>query len=504
VNIASVPDGAGEAHFRLSWPAAPGAKGYVIYAGTETKILAECGADQPALNAPLAARLAEVRTRFAANPTRRAFTRLKAELVNETSLDIALPRGTGDIHFFTALGVSGGEVEGPWPTSPDAIIPVAAPKIVTPPPPILLARERGGAVAISIEGRGGQPALERFELYRVRNAAAARDVDTMGPPCMALDSATAAPDWTIAPAAPAAIESATGIDRPPGSWLPYHYRAIAWAKSNPAEAIRGGRSKASPAMAVLIPPSDPPNLSAPTASQPALDPAEILFEWTSTAPARETPLGSHHLYVRAAAPGSPDLVAYETVLEATPTAEPASGVKLWRTPGPSPSAASLYRLLVQRAAATDPLDLTVRLRDPLGRVSERMLHIAPGSVEPAPDIAALTRSYVSGTFSDISFTSHAPVIVRPFGAYRLTVLAQRRRVGLWGFLLPLAPLTLDMALPDIPEGATAPVPPATAMRIVRATPPVGATTFRVRCPARVTRVRVTITAPDGRSVTAEA
>ena len=108
-------------------------------------------------------------------------------------------------------------------------------------------------------------------------------------------------------------------------------------------------------------------------------------------------------------------------------------------------------LWLTRAIATDPVDVAIRLIDPLGRVTERT-ETVPGWVPPPVlDLTLLDVIAVIGRGVGISVTSDAPVEVSP--PYTLSVRASQRERP-FPFPLPLRrPLFASMNLPDIPRSA---------------------------------------------------
>ncbi len=114
VQLASLPDAAGECHAHISWAAMPGALGYALYESTETRILdSHPGSPQPTPDRTLSQRLTTIKQAFAASPLRRDFIRRNADLITATDVDVTLPRGSRDIHLYTVLPVAAGGVEGP-------------------------------------------------------------------------------------------------------------------------------------------------------------------------------------------------------------------------------------------------------------------------------------------------------------------------------------------------------------------------------------------------------
>ncbi|MBU1378541.1 MAG: hypothetical protein KKE02_15330 [Alphaproteobacteria bacterium] len=429
VRLASLPDAAGECHAHITWAAAPGAIGYALYESSETRILgSHPGLPQPTPDRTLSQRLTTIKQAFAANPIRRDFIRRNPDLITVTDIDVTLPRGSRDIHLYTVLPVMAGGTEGPWPSGPDAdeaLIPYAAPKVAVPAPPTLevqLASDKPPAAPnyrarLRIGARTGAGATtKRIDIYRVRVDDAARRLDSMGPAIASVTATGGA--WSVSPAAGGGgIASVTGFDAPNGSWRTVWYRAVAWSEDDPLRAVLKGRSEPSPAVSVLVPPADPPNLSPLTISWPGGDPAAVLVSFTSSAPVAPTPIGPHRLSLQAAVAGGGDLVLATTDLEKVAGSQPATGSGGWRVAG----SATEYRLLLRRASVNDAVSVIVRMTDPLGRVTERTASVAAGSVAPLPSLSSIDAFTIAGRGRVFSFSTDAPNTDGSGGANRLRI-----------------------------------------------------------------------------------
>ncbi|MDO9712258.1 hypothetical protein [Paracraurococcus lichenis] len=386
VKLASLPDAGGSCHAVLAWdPPAPPALGYHIYEAAETPLLDALGKPQPEPGATLDARLKALTDAFNANPLRHPFTRLNATPFTGTSLDVTLPRGSMGIHCYVVLGISPSLVEAPWPAAGSAestLMAVGIPRIARPAPPIIevdrildtTTDPPSFKAVITVSTRPGHRA-KRVDLHRVRVDDAARELDTMGPPIASLlDSAGG---WDVQKVEDAAfgafIGKVTGEDAPGGSWRRVWYRAVAWSGRDDTRGLLPGRSPPSDAAWVVLPPSAAPAISAPVRGGSATD---VTLQWSSAAPVARTPLGSHLLTVRAVPPGAPALVSLDSPLDALDHAPPATGSGVWISA--SAAGATTYQAILRRASAADPVQVLVRITDPLGRVGEQMLTIGAG------------------------------------------------------------------------------------------------------------------------------
>jgi hypothetical protein len=519
VQLASLPDAAGQCHVHLSWGAIAGAAGYAIYESTETRILtSHPGQPQPTPDRTLSQRLTTIKAAFQSDPLRRDFIRRNPDLLPAIAADVTMPRGSRDIHLYTILPVMAGGVEGPWPSGPnadDALIAYAAPKVAEPAPPTLevqLVSDKAPAAPdyrarIRVGGRGSAGAHpKRIDLYRVRVDDAARALDSMGPPLARV--AVSGGGWTVSPPGGVGdwIGSVAGDDRPSGSWRNIWYRAVAWSDDDPLRGVLKGRSRPSPAVSVVVPPAAPPDLSALSMSWPGGDPAAVLVSFSSAAPVAPTPLGPHLLSVEATSAGAAPLVRRQAGLDKIANAQPLTGSDVWRLPGdPAP-----YRLIVRRAAIGDAVSVIVRLTDPLGRVAERTLAIPGGSIVPLPTLSTLSAAKLSNTVKAYSFVTNAPDSDAA-GAYRLHVELKPTSTGGGRGPVIVGPRpasqfkliggvhVFDAPIASVPTISGPPPATAGALAVIRQAAPARGH-FAVVAGLALTSVLVRIVTPDGRTV----
>jgi hypothetical protein len=510
VALASLPDAAGQCHARIAWTPQPGAIGYFIYESDETQILNASGLNQPTPDQTLDARLLVIKNAFSGNPAglRRNFTRLNASPLAGASSDVALPKGSTAIHLYLVLGISAGQVESKWPSAPnakDALISVAAPHIMNPAAPLLEAQQYLDQAAtppvfkarLTLTTRPG-PRPKRIDVHRVRVDDAARDLDTMGPPIARITTSGGA--WTVMQVADPQygnyIQRVQGTDAPSGSWRRVWYRATAWTDQDDTRGGLPGRSPASTAAWVVIPPPDPPAIS-PLSLGTGPTPPDVIVQWTSAAPLKRTPLGPHLLSVRAAAAGAaagtPPLLSLDAPLDKLATAPPASGSGVWIY-GSGPGLVT-YRALIRRAALTDPLRFIVRLTDPIGRMGEALVNIAGGSVDPAPDLTDLLLHIVPTPPPRrvlLEFKSSVPLKAPLDGPYRVRVTV----IQTGPVFPPHAPVTVELPVGSVPVVPPHPGPVTLALYRLPGSGPkityVALTTLPVR------QFDVRITGPDGR------
>lgn len=439
VRLASLPDAKGESHAVVSWNAVPSASGYVLYHSTETRMLESRGLAAAAPGETLSQRLTRLKTEFRNTPDRRDFTRQNRDLLEVTELDVSIPRGSQDIQLYVVIPQSAGGIEGPWPSGPtadEALIPFVAPRVDVPAPPTIegLPIEEVGQRKARLEictrdQKGAKPT--RIDIYRSRVSEAARQLDSMGPPLASLTGSSGI--WQVLtkdqPAVASAVDfnvAVQGDDTPPGSWKPYWYRAVAWSEDLPQQGVLGGRGRSSPAVAVLVPPSGPPPLTPISLSWPGGAVEDILAAFTAPVPVMPTQSGPHQLAAEVTLEGEVSPAHFTTIGPGAAEDERNPGRKL---PGalplelvsevPATSQTGLwrvddgqernYRLLIKRPGSMPKGTITLRLSDPLGRVSEQSISFEAGSILPLPSLSEVSEFTVAGRGQFLSVTTDAPV-----------------------------------------------------------------------------------------------
>ncbi|MEO7040976.1 MAG: hypothetical protein ABI035_01825, partial [Gemmatimonadaceae bacterium] len=169
-----------------------------------------------------------------------------------------------------------------------------------------------------------------------------------------------------------------------------------------------------------------------------------------------------------------------------------SGVWLTSAPGAKPS---VYRAVILRAALTDAIKFAVRITDPLGRTGERFATIASGSINPAPDLSALTVKKVVGPLASaqISFSSSVPLVSPLDGPYVIKVVVTFKKVI---FFFPASTRTITLPVGSIPTVGHAPGT-APEIQLVRTPGPGPMYLYTVLCSGNAIGIDVKVTAPDG-------
>lgn len=512
VPMGSLQDAQGRSHARVRWSIPSGAdleptRGIVVWEVAETALRQTVGLPPRAPEGTLpGVRLQQLWDAYdAMTPSaRRAVFRRQAVLPGPArETDIALPRGSTDIHLFTVTTLTRAGVESPWPAptggqqAHEALQAVIAPRLRQPAAPMLRSVIGSSDVALSVSSASRIPVRE-FRLFRTRSASAARSFESMGPPFAVVPA--------VAPPLGAPVDPATGeltytaeVSAPfDPSWDDWFVRAVAVPVDVRApEAERGLMSPACEPVVVTVLPTGPPSLAPLVATR--IGTGELVLVSTSTtAPTRATALGSHLL--SAVLQGDPaivdlpplalEAVAEGPVAEADPPptqADPGAVVlRGQRVDGRSPVA-----LWFTRADANTPVEVTVRLLDPAARLSEQSITVPPGGVVPPPDLTLIDAFRIAGRGLLVRASSAAPVPHAP--SYVLKVEAQPVLVP---FPPPPQPIRARFALNDIPErvGPFAGTDPILVMRDPGTAP--ATYSLLVRSTRRLT-VTLTLVAPDG-------
>ena len=250
-----------------------------------------------------------------ARRTQEAFTRVRELMAGPASVDVTLPRGSAEIHFFTATATTAANVESPWPSNVDQLQAAAAPRVVAPGTPDVSAEftslDASARVRLRMSVASTVP-VGTFEVHRTRNTPAAESSASMGP---AVAVVAAAPTGDP-PSASGLRYAATWEDAVAGDWRPYLYRVVAVPTLGAPEreqGLLGRRSPDSPLVPVTLPPTSPPDLSAPTADdfgaaarrRRAAPLDRRLLRSTAVSGASCSPPRSPSIHLRATAPSWP-------------------------------------------------------------------------------------------------------------------------------------------------------------------------------------------------------
>jgi hypothetical protein len=394
---ASLRDIAGVSRAVLSWQRDASVAGYVVYEATETTWLAALGCPGPDISQPFKDRLKVLRD-AALPPPRSSFRRLQKELVTSTEptvyFEVALPRGSAIMHFYAVTAMSPNQKESSWPRNNKDFIAVAVPHLVEPAAPSLEADVDADAAQPVVKlrvGLGRGPAVSKVELYRVANETLAASADTMGPPIVMLPAAgpeVPFVDITLAP-----------------DWQRVWYRAVAWSSGDDLLGLVEGRSRASPAVSVLVLPRTAPEVSNVVVNEIGTNDSKAVISWTSNAPLAVTPLGSHHIVLVAQGAEGNTLIRLDSPLDAVPLFTPAALLDLISSGDigmarvgtqsnyrlyawlPRPAFMKPPRLPLyehgDRPVLGPPFSITLKMIDPLGRVGSTTTQVPKYDLPPS-------------------------------------------------------------------------------------------------------------------------
>ena len=304
--------------------------------------------------------------------------------------------------------------------------------------------------------------------------------------------------WSVAQTSDALgmhITTASGTDTPAGSWKRVWYRVAAWSDADLLRGTLGARSPASTAAWVVVPPPTPPDLSAIVMEWPGGAMTDVLLKWSSAAPVPKTPIGNHTLSIRVRRVGAPREEPAMLAFEGPLSQLPATGPGAWRDAASAKPVQ--YRAFIHRATINDALEISVRITDPVGRSTESLAMVKAGPLLPDPVLtnpAILMNAPPPG--AQLNWSSSTPI--GP-GAYTLRVTVGRPPRRLGNRRIPQPPISLQMALSDVPLDEPGPVPPGADPLRVRRLPGAGPD-FAYYAFVRIafTQITVRLTAPDGR------
>lgn len=497
--LGSAPDAEGRSHVAVPLPAVSGATKLIVWTLAETTLLPGALTAAAGLPAPgLADRYTALRTAVgSAGAKRKRFTRLLEVAPGTPTVDIALPRGSREIHLFAVTAVNAADVESAWPANAEAMWAAVAPEVVAPSPPVVTTVVAGsGDVTMTVTSRSHLPVAE-LHLHATRSWDGARDAGSMGPPIvMSVPVMQADPPPTpSAPANPAGARWQSTVVLPRAQvegWRGLHLRAVARpVPSAPELGLLGADSAASEVVTVTVPPAGAPDLSPliPTTWGATSDGVVVRFD--AGAPLAASPWGPHTLTAKATA-GAATLAQVSPVplgsipVDATdPIAAPPALVRT----GPPAAGRLPFALWFQRPDLTVPVEVTVSLEDPLGGVNVARVTVPPVSTDIPPDVSIVSANMTTGAVI-VDFESSAPVDPATNVGWQLTVSGQ----GSPGMFFGAVSRTMDLA--DIP--VVGGVPPRTdPIEVVRFPGDTDPRSYRARIEAPVRRVRIEMRAADG-------
>lgn len=453
VPLGSTLDDQGRSHVKVRWVLASGASPskIIVWEATETALQQRLGLTPLADGTAPGLRLAALRAaydRLGPDARRSAFRRVVELDGSLRETDIALPKGSRDIHLFTVTTLSNTGVESPWPvgTAESRLQAVIGPKLVEPDSPqVRTTVGAGGAVTIDLEADSRIPVSE-FRLYRTRSFDAARRFGSMGPP-FATVTANAPPTGT--PPDPATGEltyDATWSGTFAEGWRDWFIRAVAVPiDEQPVQGVRGRLSSPSEPVVLFVLPSGPPDLAPLVHDTFGADNVGVVVTTSTSAPVPPTTMGPHRLRIVV---GSTTVAQQlDEIDEVASLTTPPAGVG--STPivvrGARSGGVTPLAIWFSRTDAADPVDVAVHLADPRSRVATRTMTVPP-YVPPTITLDITELFAIAGRGITVIFHSDAPIDARSAG--RLTITATPGRGSI---LDPIRrPITADFDLHAVP------------------------------------------------------
>lgn len=503
--LGSAPDAEGRSHVEVPLPPVPGAARVTVWTVSETTLVpgalgAGAGPPPPGLAERYAALRGAVGT---TGETRRSFTRLQEVAPGTPSVDIALSRGSREIHLFAVTAVNPANVESDWPASAEAMWAAVAPQVVAPEPPVVTTTVSiTGAVTVTVSARARLP-VAAMALYATRSWDVARDVASMGPMLpMPLPTQQPDPPPTLdRPAHPAGPRWESTVVLPRArveGWRGLHMRAVARpVAAAPDLGMLGVDSPPSEVVTVTVPPAGLPQLSPLAATSWGAPPDGVVVRFDAIAPLAVSRWGPHTLAARAVA-GAVGLVDLPAAAVGSIPLEHAEPVAATPLPvlvraGPAAAGRQPFALWFRRPDRTVPVDVTVLFSDPLGGVSVGRLTVPPASAATPPDVSIVSAKRAPGMVV-VDFETAAPITPVSDGAWQLTV----RGIGFPGPFF--SPISRTMNVIDIPLVSDAP-PSGEMIEVFRFPGGSDRHSYRARMNSPFLRqVFVRVRAPDGSSV----
>ncbi len=211
-----------------------------------------------------------------------------------TSLEIALPRGSKLIHFYGIVPISSTGVEGRLPAYGNSYFAVAAPIVKTPEQPVVIARDRDGVIALTVEVAEPRVQAGKIEIHRAPSSHRTSTVEMMGPPVTTIDA-------SLGVRADGKIRWELDDTVPGVNWRSVFYRAVAYGATDRSRGEYGGKSLSSRAVEVVPTTTIPPSLSDIQIEDIAGFPDHRLVSFLTDVTLARTPIGVHTLVVRTVA-----------------------------------------------------------------------------------------------------------------------------------------------------------------------------------------------------------
>ncbi|AYG03368.1 hypothetical protein [Gryllotalpicola protaetiae] len=475
VPLASLPDSNGCSHVQVAW-GAPGGTNvakWVIWQASEEYLRERCGVADPDPRTVPGRRLVDVRQLLVDHPepTRLAFRRVLEAPAAARAADVALARGSNSMQFFVVTSTTDAGADAPWPYNSSGVggdhtQVFIAPRVLRPSPPLARPAATVAGLQLDLEVPSDVP-VSTFRVYSVKNFDAARHADSMGAPVLVTALAPVTGDTDLV-TGQQLYRASTVLALAP-SWKPWYLRVVAVPDVSgvPELGVRGLLSPESDIVTAVVPPTTPPDLDALVITPLTADHTGMVARTATTAPEAATPFGTHRLGAVAGSAAAIDteeqaqamaLADFSALSATDPSPLPAAGTTVL-VRGPRAGGETPLAAFFTRADATQPIDVLVRIVDPMGRITEQRA-TAPGWSPNPPNLTLVSVTASSATATVVTVSSTENRVAEP--PFVLSVKATTRPLLVPRLPSPLpgpAPLplprpttlTAQIDLPDIPR-----------------------------------------------------
>lgn len=380
LQLGSTLDAQGQSHVSIQWTFAPNNDQVIIWEAVESRLLEQA----PNFSLPMTERLQHLHNRYnhyQQYPAQQKahFKRIKelAITTNNTSVDIALTKGSKEIHLFAVTFRSITGVESSWPSRAEFLQCYIAPKIVEASVPILRILVQDSNVQISLSCKSAIP-IQTFKLYRTLSPVLAGKLPLMGPPFININASSAGNhEYT-----------AQWEGEFPPNWQTWYVSAQAIPVQNNESGILGMASQSSNTIPILALPNVDPyveNLTYEFVRTDHFTTVEVIITANTTALDKRISYGSHSITIVTNHPqistlNSEPISLDTTVLYEANRIELGLG-RLQRRNGITPI---IYKFEMEKYQS-ESIDFTITISDPLGRSTTKTITIPP-YVDPYPII----------------------------------------------------------------------------------------------------------------------
>ena len=432
VPMGGQPDSNGQSHVKVYWPLPSGPRPdkINIWESTETLFRQRAGLTEPDPGTLPGARLLKLRELYDALPQddrRLRFRRFKELPGTARMTDIALPKGSTEIHFFTITTTTRTGVESPWPVgnAEQRLHAFIAPALVAPAAPMARASapDTTGAISISVATTSAIP-VETFQLYRSVSAAASRRIGSMGPPFAQINAEPPALSDPPDAATGQPVYRALWEGNFPADWRDWFVRVVAVPVDSVADsAQRGQISATSDITELAVRPATIPDLAPLMHEDWGESGTGILINTSTDLFFAQSPSGAHRLLATVGT----NKIEFNNIIDiplsdGSAPADAGDGPVLLRSE--RVSGRTPISLWFKRDDPLQAIDVSLTLIDPFGRMATALLTVPPWQTKKLT-IRITDVLKISGRGTNIIFTADAPVSSREPGTMSIALNSER-------------------------------------------------------------------------------